>query len=52
MVLLTTLISLLYFSSPYFALNLLFIFSIFMVVLQEGGLLPGPETGLLSNTQK
>ena len=23
-----------------------------MVVLQEGGPLPGPETGLLSNTQK
>ena len=52
MVLLTTLISLLYFSSPYFGLNLLFIFSIFMVMLQEGGLLPGPKTGLLSNTRK
>ena len=23
-----------------------------MVLLQEGGLLPGPETGLLSNIQK
>ena len=24
----------------------------YLAVLQEGGLLPGPESGLLSNTQK